>query len=219
QHLRFNRAAGLRLEAGAISSRWLAEPPPAPWILGRPDAINQPRSLALLRQRVIDAWVCTSAQDLPWDSCEDIATVELFRATLRLVASQQHPLAGQPRLTPADLSQFPSVALADDWYPQSAAQLRRHGLWGHPRPLNHHRSHLWEGLTADGRTLAYASPVMLARDPSLHPLDYDLALEQVVALVVLREHASHPRIQDLRAELDQRVGILRPGPTSTPSAG
>ncbi|MEB3243798.1 MAG: LysR substrate-binding domain-containing protein [Cyanobacteriota bacterium] len=215
QQLRFNGEAGLRLEAGAISSRCLAEPPPEPWILGRADAINQPRSLALLRERVIDAWICTSAQDLPWDSGEDIAQLDLFRAPLRLVASRHHPLVGQPGLTPSDLSSFPSVALASDWYPHSAAQLRSHGLWGNPQPQYHYRSHHWEGRTADGRTLAYASPVMLARNPRLHLLDFDLDLEQVVALVVLREHICHPRIQELQDELERRVEVLRP---SEPSA-
>lgn len=58
----------LRLEAGAVSSRALADPPLPSWVLGRPDAINQPRSLDLVCQRVIDAWICTSALDLPEES-------------------------------------------------------------------------------------------------------------------------------------------------------
>lgn len=200
----------LRLEAGAISSRALADPPLNAWILGRPDAINQPRSLDLLQQRVIDAWVCTSAQDLPAELVE-AEVVELFRTPLQLVASPNHPLAKERGLTSADLAPFASVAIDGNWFPQSAAQLKRHGLWRNPRRLNHYRSHHWEGRTADGHTLAYASPMMLARNPALCPLDYDLGLEQSLALVVLKDIANAPSILALLEELIRRVGVLQPG--------
>lgn len=146
QQSRLQGKGRLRLEAGALSSRLVAEPAPAGWILGRPDAINQPRSLGLLHQRVIDAWICTSALDLPdGPELEDLAVLELFRMPLRLVASRHHPLAGRKGLQAADLSPFPSVALADHWYPRSAAQLQKHGLWRNPRHLNHHPPQHWEG--------------------------------------------------------------------------
>lgn len=208
---------GLRLEAGAISSRALADPPPASWILGRPDAINQPRSLDLLHQRVIDAWICTSAHDLPADGGET-EIVELFRTPLQLVASPNHPLAKERRLRPADLCQFPSVGLDGDWFPRSEAHLRAQGLWRNPRRLNHYRSHHWEGRTADGHTLAYASPVMLAGNPGLCPLDFNLGLEQSLALVVLKDIANHPKILALQEELKRRVGILQPQQASRPAA-
>lgn len=212
---RLDGKGSLRLEAGAISSRALADPPLASWILGRPDAINLPRSLDLLKQRVIDAWICTSAQDLPTDQGE-MEVVELSRTRLQLVASPDHPLVEERGLRPADLSQFPSVGLEGKWFPVSEAHLRGHGLWSKPRRLNHYKSHHWEGRTADGHTLAYASPLMLAHNPALCPLDYDLGLEQSVALVVLKEHASHPRIQELREELKARVKLLQPGQAAKP---
>jgi hypothetical protein len=201
----------LRLEAGALSSRLLADPAPTGWVLGRADAINQPRSLALLNQRVIDAWICTSAIDLPDDPQQTLSVMELFRTPLQLVASANHPLASERGLTVDDLSPFPSVALDEDWYPTSAARLRAHGLWRDPRRLSHHRSQHWEGRTADGRTLAYASPLTLARHPALCPIDFDLGLDHALALVVLRELADHPRIQDLHRELCRRVGLLQRG--------
>lgn len=209
QSQRLEGTGRLRLEAGAISSRALAEQPLAGWVLGRPDAINQPRSLDLLKQRVIDAWICTSAQDLPADPGET-EVVELFRAPLRLVANPEHPLAWEQGLRSADLCQFPSVGLDGNWYPRSAAHLRELGLWRNPRPLNHYKSHHWEGRTGDGRTLAYASPLMLARNPGLCPLDFALGLEQSLALVVRKDIKNHPSIQALLEELNQRLGILQP---------
>ena len=43
QTARLDGKGSLRLEAGALSPRLLADPPPEGWILGRADAINQPR--------------------------------------------------------------------------------------------------------------------------------------------------------------------------------
>lgn len=211
---RLNTGVSLRLEAGAISSRVLAEAPLTPWILGRADAINQPRSLDLLKQRVIDAWICTSAQDLPEDPRHEMCVRALFRAPLRLVASSTHALTKERGLRTADLSEFPSVALDGDWFPRSAAVLESHGLWRDPRRLNHYKSRHWEGRTADGQTLAYASPVMLERDPSLCPLDFDLGLEQQVALVVMNDLAHHPAILALQEELLKRVQLLEPKQTA-----
>ena len=204
-----------RLEAGAISSRLLADPAPTGWVLGRDDAINQPRSLALLKQRVIDAWICTSALDLPDDASQTLAVLELYRTPLLLVASPHHPLAGERGLRAEDLSPFPSVALDGNWYPTSAARLRQHGLWNAPRRMSHHRSQHWEGRTADGHTLAYVSPLNLARNPALCPLDFDLGLDHLMALVVLRELVDHPRIQDLLQELRRRVAFLHPEAAAT----
>jgi DNA-binding transcriptional LysR family regulator len=210
--------ANQRLEAGAISSRLLADPAPTGWVLGRADAINQPRSLALLKQRVIDAWLCTSAFDLPDDPNQTFAVLELYRTPLRLVASANHPLARERGLSADDLSAFPSVALDGNWYPTSAARLRKHGLWSTPRRLSHYRSEHWEGRTADRHTLAYASPLTLARNSALHPLDFDLGLEQSLALVVLSELADHPSIQDLHQELRRRMALLHPRQAATACA-
>jgi len=210
QACRFAGKGATRLEAGALSSRLLVDPTPAGWVLGRADAINQPRSLALLKQRVIDAWLCTSAIDLPEDPNQGLAVMEIYRTPLRLVASAHHPLASERGLNVDDLSPFPSVALDGDWYPTSAARLREHGLWNSPRRLSHHRSQHWEGSTADGHTLAYASPLTLARNPALCPLDFDLGLHHALALVVLRELVDHPRILDLLDDLRARVALLHP---------
>jgi hypothetical protein len=198
-----------RLEAGALSSRLLAEPAPTGWVLGREDAINQPRSLSLLKQRVIDAWLCTSALDLPADPDQTLAVMDLHRQPLRLVAGPSHPLVGQRGLGVADLAPFPSVALEGNWYPHSAARLLEHGLWSAPRRLSHHKSQHWESRTADGHTLAYASPWTLARNPALCPLDFDLGLDHSLALVVLRDLADHPRLQALFEELGRRVALLQ----------
>jgi hypothetical protein len=209
QAARWDGHAPIRLEAGAVSSHLVAHPAPLGWVLGRADAINLPRSLALLYDRVVDAWLCTSTLDLPPEALRTLAVFDLYRAPLRLVVSTNHPLAGERGLTPADLAAFPSVALLDDWYPNSAVRLREHGLWSTPRQLTHHRRHHWEGRTADGRTLAYASPLTLARQPDLAPLDYELGLDHAMALLVLREWMNHPRIQALVEELQKRLSWLQ----------
>ncbi|MEB3301955.1 MAG: LysR substrate-binding domain-containing protein [Cyanobacteriota bacterium] len=213
QASRLAGSAPTRLEAGALSSRLLAEPAPAGWVLGREDAINLPRSRSLLQQRVIDAWLCTSALDLPPDPDQTLAVMDLHRQPLRLVAGPSHPLVGERGLSVADLAPFPSVALEGNWYPHSAARLLEQGLWSAPRRLSHHKSQHWEQSTADGHTLAYASPWTLARNSALHPLDFDLGLDHALALVVLRDLEDHPRIQELFEELGRRVALLMEGGT------
>jgi hypothetical protein len=59
---------------------------------------------------------------------------------------------------------------------------------------------------------------MLMRNPSLHPLDFDLGVPQSVALVVLNENAEHQRIQELLQTLQQRVSLLQPGEAMAPCA-
>jgi hypothetical protein len=85
----------LRLEACPLTAPLLAQPLPEGWIGGCYDHIGVDRPMQLLRERVIDAWICDAIDDLPPPS---------MRPDLAL-----HPLAGERALTSTHLRSFPCL--------------------------------------------------------------------------------------------------------------
>jgi DNA-binding transcriptional LysR family regulator len=200
--------APLRLEIGAVSGRMVGLPAPPGWIAGPSDQIDLPRSLELLRARVIDAWITPAADDLPATDDPDWRRFDLYAAPVWLVASPDHPLMGHSWLKATDLKRFPSAGVQGGWYPHSEAHLRALGLWSKPLPLNRYDVARWDGRTADGHTLAYASPPMLRLNPSLRRLPYNLSLTQRTALVVHSDLAQASPILLLQEELERRTQAL-----------
>ena len=205
---RFLGRASLRLEIGAVSGRLLGLPPPEGWIAGPPDRIHLPRSLRLLRERVIDAWITTAADDLPHPPDPCLQRFDLYTAPIWLVAAADHPLIGVAELSRDDLLSFPSAGVSGGWLPRTETHLRARGLWSHPLRIDRYEKRHWDGRTGDGQTLAYASPLMLNLNPSLQRIDHDLALDSNTALVVHRDHADAEPVLQLRAELHRRTQAL-----------
>jgi DNA-binding transcriptional LysR family regulator len=205
---RFLGRAPLRLEISAVSGRMIGLPASPGWIAGPADQLELPRSLELLRDRVIDAWITPAADDLPNPQERDWHCFELYAAPVWLVASPDHPLMGHSWLKTTDLRRFPSAGVEGGWYPHSEAHLRTHGLWSKPVRLNRYEVARWDGRTADGHTLAYASPPMLRLNPGLRRLPYDLAFHQRTALVVHRDHVQAAPITLLLQELKRRTQDL-----------
>lgn len=205
---RFLGRAPLRLEIGAVSGRMIGLPAPPGWIAGPADQIDLPRSLQLLRDRVIDAWITPAADDLPQLEDPDWQRFDLYAAPIWLVASSNHPLIGHSWLKASDLRRFPSAGVEGGWYPHSEAHLRSLGLWSKPVRLNRYEVSRWDGRTADGHTLAYASPPMLQLNPDLRRLPYNLGLSHCVALVVHRDHAQAQQVVALCQELYKRTDTL-----------
>lgn len=206
---RFLGREPLRVEAAAVTGPQLLRPCPCGWICGRHNQINLPHSLQLLRDRVIDAWITTSSIDLPSQNLEGLHVFELYRYPIWLVAHPQHPLRHERGIGTEDLQRFPSVGLRGGWYPITQQHLRARGLWSQPQRLQRYNRRQWEGRSADGITLAYASPPMLALDPALQRLDHDLGFENGTALVVHRDHLDSAPVDLLLAELRRRSLVLR----------
>lgn len=202
-----NRLLGrepLRIEAAAVSGPRLLEPCPRGWICGRSNQINLPHSLGLLRDRVIDAWISTSVIDLPAHDIEGLQLIQLYRNPIWLVADPQHPLCQERGLRREDLRRFPSVGLRGGWYPVSQEHLRSRGLWSRPLRVQRYTRGQWEGRCADGLTLGYASPLMLALNPSLQRLDHELGFDNGTALLVHQDCADSAPVAELVAELQRR---------------
>ncbi|MFM7360387.1 MAG: LysR family transcriptional regulator [Cyanobium sp.] len=214
---RFLGRASLRLEIGAVCGALIGLPPPDGWMAGPPDRIYLPRSLQLLRQRVIDAWITTAADDLPDPPDPDWLRFDLYTAPVWLVAAADHPLIGVTALSRDDLLAFPSAGIRGGWLPRTEDHLRSRGLWSHPLQLNRYDGMRWDGRTGDGQTLAYASPPMLALNPALRRLEHNLELRCRAALLVHRDHAETAPVAHLRTVLqDGTRNVARVHPELTP---
>ncbi len=200
----------LRLEAGYIAAPLLLTPPPPGWLIGPGDRMGRFLPLAMLEQGIIDAWITSSPIDLPSEAAMGCAVVPLNRAPVWLMAGAGHPLLGTQGLRPGDLDRFPSLALPTGWYPRMEELLRQQGLWSDPVRMARYDRASWDGRTADGVTLTYATPLMASLNPALQRLEWDLGFSNGEALVVRRDLADHPAIAILLEELRRRVHQLLP---------
>lgn len=204
QLARLKGLAPLRIDANYASGPWFLNPAPEGWICGRFELPGLQRPLELLRERVLDAWVCSYQPDLP--SSDDPAwwVLDLLRAPLQLLAGADHPLAGERHLRQTDLGRFPSLALPAGWFPHTERHLRQQGLWRQAVHFQRYHPDDWEGRSRDGLTLLYGNSLTEALMPCTTRLDWDLRLLSGDALVVRRDLAEQPAIQQLVSILQRR---------------
>ena len=205
QLARLKGFAPSRIDANYASGPWFLGTVPEGWIAGRFDLPGLQRPLALLRERVLDAWVCSYQPDLPAADDPDWWVLDLLESPLQLLASPQHPLAGERRLIQADLERFPSLALPAGWFPRTEAHLLQQGLWRNSVEFRRYDPADWEGRSHDGVTLLYGNTLSEGLMPCTTRLDWDLNLICGDALVVRRDLAGQPAIQQLAEVLQARA--------------
>ncbi len=110
------------------------------------------------------------------------------------------PAPEDPEFVRFDLARYPLWLAAVDGLGLSGVTLRSR----HYDPAD------WEGRTADGVSLTYATPFNLANHLELRPLDSEPLLSNGVSLVVRRDQPDQPAIQSLRAEVLRRFQLLQP---------
>jgi DNA-binding transcriptional LysR family regulator len=137
QHCRLLGRLPLRLEACPLTGPLLAHPLPEGWIGGCYDHMGVERPMQLLRERVIDAWICDAVDDLPPPSGRpDLALRPLWRNPGALHTAPGHPLAGDERaFTSTDLRSFPCLDIPAGAFERFPSLL--HGLvpLGTPAPF------------------------------------------------------------------------------------
>jgi DNA-binding transcriptional LysR family regulator len=110
-------------------ARLLAHPLPEGWIGGCYDHIGVQRPIQLLRERVIDAWLCDADDDLPPPAGRpDLALHPLWRNPVTLHAAPGHPLARERGLSAGDLRCFPCLDIPAGGFERSRSLLHRLGL-------------------------------------------------------------------------------------------
>lgn len=207
-HQRHRWAGGrpLRIEGMFWSGRTYLTQPIEGFIAGNHDfmAVSQP--LSLLREGVIDAWIA------PYPDCPDgddpeVASFPLCHFPCILVASESHPLFSiQKELTIDDIAAYPSLSLPDGAFPIFEAYARGIGLWNSPSRILRYKREKWEGRTEDELTTSFSDVFCLDMfSVRQHILPVKLEQEFADVLVVRREFTNHPRFNELKATLLERL--------------
>jgi DNA-binding transcriptional LysR family regulator len=201
----------LRVEACPLAGPRLLRPLPEGWIGGAYDHVGVDRPLHLLRERVIDAWLCDATDDLPAGSMGDELVLQpLWRSPVQLHAAKGHPLVGERGLSLDDLRRFPSLDIPATGFLRSRALFHEKGLGLSPVNLLRYDPASWEGRSADRATLVCFTPLNRLASPGLAPLDAPVPFSNGGGLICHRELADHPAIQELLGTLQLRLARLAP---------
>jgi hypothetical protein len=199
----------LRLEGFPAGSGLLLNPPPPGWSLGPQDATTTQGPLSLLRDRVIDAWITDAAEDLRPTPDFPVVVWSLAVQPVTLLADSRHPLAGETKLSLADVVRFPLPIISPQGFPRSHAICVGFGLGTLEVAMRRYDPQCWEGLTADAVTLTYTTPLNARLFPSLEPLKSLPLFSNRLALVCRADVGEHARIQDLHCLLKSRLQHLQ----------
>jgi DNA-binding transcriptional LysR family regulator len=201
--------APLRLEGFPAGAAPLVKPPPPGWCVGPLDTVGTLAPLALLRDRIIDAWLTDAAEDLPPSLDFPTMVWPLARQPVTVLAHPDHPLAGENHLTLNDLQRFPTLTIPEKGYPRSHAICADMGLGTVDPTKGRYDPDDWEGQTADQATLAFSTPLNTRACPSLVPLDTGPLFTNRLALVCRADVGEHARLQDLHCLLMLRLQHLK----------
>jgi hypothetical protein len=198
----------LRLEATYWSGPLLCTPVPTGWTLGLCNIVGVQRNWALLRERIVDAWL-SALPDLPAADDPHLTSVTLSQMPVHCLVAANHPLLDRPSLSWNDLAAFPSLALPTDAYPKVEAALRQIGLWSSPVRMKRYQRQLWEGKAEQELTIGYGTALSLELSgPTMRRLPLQLPIQSGEALVVRRDFADTPRFQELTRTLHARLSKL-----------
>jgi hypothetical protein len=198
---------------------------PASWRQLPLSTMDTAAVLSLLDGRLLDLWLGSlfEAQTLLQSPLAQLrhqrialgrtlSALPLLRLRVAVLAHADHPLQRRTGLTPDDLAAYPSPALSMGAAPLLNRHLQQHGLATSPYGPSDYDPQRWEAVAADAHTLVYATPQRmepLARLYNLRPLDYDLGLVDVLALVGHRDVLADASFAALGEAL---VAQLRSGP-------
>ena len=210
QQARFQGLRSLRMEATYWSAPLLCTPEPEGWILGLSNIVGIERNHQLVREAIVDTWLC-SAPDLPDHDDPDLTSILLCEMPVYLMVGKNHPLLRKKtNLCWDDIANFPSLALPDGAYPKTQKALKKLGLWDSPIRMSRYQRNFWEGQTEEDVTIGYGTCLSIAAsqtDQVALPLTLPFCAGE--ALVVRHEHRDHPKIQELIHLIKQRIQTLK----------
>ena len=211
QLYRWGAEQPLRLEAQHWLRGTYADLPLRGWIKGNLNYLEYTRPLQLLRDRVIDAWLC-SAPDHPQD--DDVSCIPLCEMPTWLLARTSHPLLSQREpLTIETARRYPLIPLPQGAFPVFQAQLDGLGfhsdfsqLKGIADELGH------DSRASEDLALAIASPLtMPIYGDGWGVLPLDLNIRKGDVLMVHRDMAGHRRTVNLIRSLGEHLRTLVAG--------
>lgn len=210
QLLRLRRQEDLRLEATHCTAHLLQYPPLQGWILGSFDHHGVHRMHELLRARVVDAWISSDGFDLPADDDPELLAIPLSRWPAWLLASLNHPLAGETGVTASDLDRFPVLEFPPSIYPRMAGALADLGFGASHQRLHRYDRGSWNMQTADQVTLSFGSAVSALGQGAQARIAWNVGLMSGESLVVRRDVAGEGAVALLVQQLGRRLEALMP---------
>jgi DNA-binding transcriptional LysR family regulator len=209
QQARFQGLRSLRMEATYWSAPLLCIPEPEGWIVGLSNIVGIERNHQLVREAIIDAWLC-SAPDLPDHNDPDLTSIRLCEMPIHLMVNKNHPLLrNKLNLSWDDITNFPSLALPDGAYPKTQIALQKLGLWNNPIRMSRYKRELWEGQSEADVTIGYGTCLSIAASQTDQvALQITLPFCAGEALVVRRERRDHPQTKELIDVVRQRIQAL-----------
>ena len=208
QRYRWSTHLPLRLE----SQHWLqpsyADLALPGWHKGNFNFLEYTRPLQLLRDGVIDAWLC-SAPDHP--QADDLTSIQLCRMPTFLMVRTNHPLLKRPSpLSPDDVKPYPVALFPSGAFPVFEKQLAALGFHSDFSGLaataaqDDHDPQCIEDLA-----ISIGSPLALPLyDNAWVQLPLTLPITMGDSLVVRREFATHRRTNELVQRLCRRLRAM-----------
>lgn len=208
QAARFEGQAPLRLEGNGWMDGLLCTPPPSGWLSGACKPVGSARCLELLRERIVDAWLCP-LPDLP--SLDPRLSIHpLCALPMRLMVAPDHPLLNENDLSLERVKRYPWQRIKPGAYPGTEHLLKAHGVWPPARRGQNRQPPQDEGPHETSFRVHIGSILTSQpQQPALVPLPLNLEAVTGVALIVLREHADRPAIRNLDARLRQTLQEAR----------
>jgi DNA-binding transcriptional LysR family regulator len=198
----------LRLEATYWSGPLLCTPTPKRWILGLSNIVGMPRNLQLVRERIVD--VCISGlPDVPAADDHELTSIALSSMPVFFVVQPNHPLIERSGLSYSDISQFPTLALPANSYPQVEESLKSIGLWNDCVRMSRYRREAWEGKSEVELTIGYGTDLsMEVSGGDLVRLPLNLPFTSGEVMIVRREFSAHPELLALRDLILSRLNAF-----------
>ena len=204
---RLRKSTRLRLDASLLAAPLLRDDRPHGWICGNLEGLGWQRPLRLLEERVLDAWITAMGQELHQACSEAMLCVPLLLTPLQLACGPNHPLLGQGDLRLRDVAYMPRLAPRAGSYPRTEELMgdwrQRHrplALESSPRRQTANRL----DSRAD-QVLHYGTRFSLAHQARLTPLPLDLGVQTELTLVIRRDLANQPAMQQLVETLRARA--------------
>ena len=211
QLYRWSSGRPLRLDAQHWLRQSYGDLPLMGWLKGNLNYMEYTRPLQLMRDRVIDAWLCSSP-DHPRDA--DLSCIPLCDMPTWLLVRNSHPLLQRAEpLTIEVARQYPVLPLPQGAFPVFQAQLDGlgfHSDFSRLKAIAEQHGH--DPNACEDMALAIASPltVHLYGDGwSVLPLD--LNIRKGDTLIVHRDLADHPRTTGLIRALANHLHTLAGG--------
>ena len=171
------------------------------WVKGNFNYLEYHRPLELLRQRILDAWLC-SAPDHPVEA--GLSVIRLCSMPSWLMVNGRHPLVAMgASVTLEDVRRYPLLPLPDQSFPVFQGLLADLGLTAaRPEP----EAAAETSLPLEDLLVGIASPLTAhLYGPEWVPLPLRLPITVGDVLVVRSEFAAHPRTRSLVEALIQRL--------------